>query len=57
MAAALLTVRLPKCPSGSGYEQPRQCIMKELPASEGRGWMWRRLRYAALFRASLRYGG
>ena len=34
-----------------------QCIMKERPASEGRGRMWRRLRCAALCRASLRYGG
>jgi hypothetical protein len=33
VAAALLTVRLPKCPSGSGYEQPSQCIIKERPAS------------------------
>jgi hypothetical protein len=28
VAAVLLTVRLPKCPSRSGYEQPRQRIMK-----------------------------
>jgi hypothetical protein len=35
VAAALLAVRLPKCPSGSGYEQPRQCIMKARPASGG----------------------
>ena len=31
-----------------------QCIMKERPASEGRSWMWRHLRSAALSRASLR---
>ncbi len=34
-----------------------QCIMKERPASEGRSRMRRRLRCAALCRASLRYGG
>jgi len=34
-----------------------QCIMKERPASEGGSWEWRRLRCAALCRASLRYGG
>jgi hypothetical protein len=34
-----------------------QCIMKKRPASEGRGCDGRRLRSAALCRASLRYGG
>src|SRR3979409_267423 len=34
-----------------------QCIMKERPVSEGRSWVWRRLRCAALCRGSLRYGG
>jgi hypothetical protein len=34
-----------------------QCIMKERPASERRSRMRRRLRCAALCRASLRYGG
>src|ERR1700685_2701751 len=27
------------------------------PVSDGRSWMWRRLRSASLCRASLRYGG
>jgi hypothetical protein len=39
------------------HSETGQCIMKERPASEGRGRMWRRLRCAALCRASLRYGG
>ena len=34
-----------------------QCIMKKRPASGGRSRMERRLRCAALCRASLRYGG
>jgi len=34
-----------------------QCIMKERPTSGGRSRMRRRLRCAALCRASLRYGG
>src|SRR6266849_3832870 len=34
-----------------------QCIMKKRPASKGRSRMMRRLRCAAPYRASLRYGG
>ncbi len=43
--------------SGTPHGGAGQCIMKERPASEGRSRMRRRLRCAALCRASLRYGG
>jgi len=36
---------------------PVNALWKSAPASEGRGRMRRRLRCAALCRASLRYGG